>query len=177
MGTRGLYVFKYKGIYYIFYNQFDSYTDGLGKLFIKDLKEIINSNQINEIKEYIINIPLNDGNDGSINYSTILGAIKYPNEFCYYTSNVEPNNDIFIEYIYIADLDDNKFIVKTCNNNYLKVDLYNIPDNWDEMLYDNESESCDNINISDDDIINLKIKILEANVKIYKLKLQLNKRT
>ena len=103
------------------------------------------------------------------------------NDFSYYISKDEPNNDLFIEYIYIIDFDNDKFIVKTSNNNYLKVDLYIIPNNWDKMLYDETEcyEPGDDINISDnddDEDIKLKIKILEANVKIYKLKLILNKK-
>lgn len=51
------------------------------------------------------------------------------------------------------------------------VDLYNIPNNWDKILYD-ETECYEPGDDNDnDEDIKLKIKILEANVKIYKLKL------
>lgn len=76
MGTRGLYVFRYNGIYYIFYNQCDSYTGGLGKLIVKDIKNIINNNQINELKECLSNIVLIDENNkGSIHYNGLLNAV------------------------------------------------------------------------------------------------------
>lgn len=38
MGTRGLYAIFYNGIYYVFYNQMDSYPEGLGNLLVMLLK-------------------------------------------------------------------------------------------------------------------------------------------
>src|SRR5690349_5137372 len=39
MGTRGYFAFRYKGKYYVFYNQYDSYPDGLGAALVKQLNE------------------------------------------------------------------------------------------------------------------------------------------
>ena len=38
MGTKGLYVFLYKGVYYVFYNHMDSYPEGLGQILVIMLK-------------------------------------------------------------------------------------------------------------------------------------------
>lgn len=38
MGTRGLYVFIYKGKYYVFYNQMDSYPEALGQVLVTMIK-------------------------------------------------------------------------------------------------------------------------------------------
>ena len=41
MGTKGFVVFKYKGIYYVFYNNSDSYLEHLCNVMINDIKEMI----------------------------------------------------------------------------------------------------------------------------------------
>ena len=38
MGTRGNYIFRYKGKCYVFYNHFDSYFSGLGEDIVRELK-------------------------------------------------------------------------------------------------------------------------------------------
>jgi hypothetical protein len=38
MGTRGTYVFVYKGIYYVFYNHMDSYPEALGQILVMMIK-------------------------------------------------------------------------------------------------------------------------------------------
>lgn len=37
MGTRGYYVFYYHGKFYIYYNHYDSYPEGLGKWIIDSI--------------------------------------------------------------------------------------------------------------------------------------------
>jgi hypothetical protein len=53
MGTRGLFGFLYKGIYYIFYNHWDSYPAGLGKNLINEIKKAIVENRLDEWKEKV----------------------------------------------------------------------------------------------------------------------------
>lgn len=53
MGTRGLYGFKYKGKYYIYYSHCDSYFSGLGKQLWKELREMLNDGELEEWLELI----------------------------------------------------------------------------------------------------------------------------
>jgi hypothetical protein len=186
MGTRGLYVFKYGGIYYIFYNHYDSYPSGLGDSIVKDIIEMINDNIFETVKGSIKTIPLiEQENDGNNAYASIIDVVGSPLHYTYHTSNLEPDTDIFIEYVYIIDFDENVFVVKTNefnNNRYKHFDLFSIPKNWKELIYTDEeaksSEINDDIDMSDSDTkedIILKIKLLETNSKIYKMKLKLNK--
>ncbi len=194
MGTKGIYVYKYKGIYYIFFSSHDSYLSCLGNSIVEDIKRIISNDQIKLIKDLIRCIPLTNGkySEGDRHFPSIHDSIKYYDCYSYYTSSEEPGCAIFVEYVYIIDFDNNKFIVKQNDDNCYKFNLFNIPDNWIEILesrdsYDDKEENSDNEENSDDienveildedtdEDIKLKIKILEANIKIYKLKLKLNK--
>lgn len=40
MGTRGLYIFVYKGRYYQFYNRWDSYPEALGEMIVYQIKRV-----------------------------------------------------------------------------------------------------------------------------------------
>ena len=40
MGTRGYLIFKYKGLYYVFYNNNDSYISCMGMSLAKDIKNL-----------------------------------------------------------------------------------------------------------------------------------------
>ncbi|KAI9769921.1 MAG: hypothetical protein M1840_003630 [Geoglossum simile] len=37
MGTRGFYIYRYKGRYYVYYNHWDSYPEGLGSWIVSDI--------------------------------------------------------------------------------------------------------------------------------------------
>nr|CAG8601191.1 6474_t:CDS:1 [Entrophospora candida] len=50
MGTRGLYCFLYKGIYYIIYNNSDSYPDGLGETLLRQLLGL----SLQELRERLV---------------------------------------------------------------------------------------------------------------------------
>jgi hypothetical protein len=130
MGTRGFYVFKYGGVYYIFYNHYDSYPSGLGQLIISDIRQLIQSKKFDIVKELIFRIPLMEKQtEGSSAYDSIVNCIKRPEAFIYYTSTEEPNCDIFIEYIYVIDFDENIFVIKTNEFNSI-FDLLNISCNF-----------------------------------------------
>nr|CAG8535393.1 5536_t:CDS:1 [Entrophospora candida] len=51
MGTRGLYCFLYKGVYYIIYNHWDSYPKGLGEALLRQLQGF----SLEELRERLVN--------------------------------------------------------------------------------------------------------------------------
>ncbi|CAH1764233.1 23323_t:CDS:1 [Entrophospora sp. SA101] len=58
MGTRGLYCFLYKGKYYIIYNHWDSYPEGLGETLLEQLQGF----SLQELRERLVhNIIICDG--------------------------------------------------------------------------------------------------------------------
>ena len=131
MGTRGLYVFKYRGIYYIFYNHYDSYPSGLGQLIISDIRQLVENDKLDIVKELISDIQLRETQTtGTSKYEGIMNCVENPERFVYYTSMEEPECNIFIEYIYIIDFDENIFTMKMhgFNSNF---DLLNISCNFD----------------------------------------------
>jgi hypothetical protein len=54
MGTRGLFGFVYKGNYYLFYHHCDSHPTVLGADIIRQIKEAIDQNRLDEWKEKIL---------------------------------------------------------------------------------------------------------------------------
>ncbi len=207
MGTRGYVVLKYNGIYYIFYNNSDSYLSHLGKNVLNNLKEIIQNNQLPIVKLLFCKIEEQSefNGDGSNHFYSIMDSIRYPTSLQYMTSKDKPECTLFIEWIYTVDFDKNLFIIQNYDK-YYQVGFYNLPDSIDENKLvsitcqnnkkdkeNNQEENSDkksneidesdddtgeDIKLSDDDTdedIKLKIKILEMNVKIYKMKLKLIK--
>jgi hypothetical protein len=143
MGTRGYYVFKYNGIYYIFYNHYDSYFDGLGQKIVDDINELIQNTKdwVEILKNLVSEIPLCEDadKDASIHFTNIINCLEYPLSFEYYTSKKAPSNNAFseyIEYIYTIDLDSMKFIVKPVDNEYYNIKVFplnKIPKNWKQF--------------------------------------------
>lgn len=139
MGTRGLYVFKYEGIYYVFYNHFNSYASYLGVRIVKDIRTVTNNNEWGLVKYLITKIPLRtDNSSGDSIYGGIINSSTNPLDFVYNTSDCEPVCNIFIEFIYIIDLDDDIFSIKT-NQSEKSFALQDIPYNWID-IFENEDE-------------------------------------
>ncbi len=134
MGTRGLYVFKYNGIYYIYRNNTDSHPNKLGKKIVDELNNLTNDN-LNYIKELLSLIELRDEyevyKDDQFEGLTI--SLKYYTHYMYKTSKNEPLNDVFFQYIYIIDLDTNYIRMKS-NYSIWTFPLNNIPNNWEELF-------------------------------------------
>ena len=141
MGTQGLVVYKYNGVYYMFYNHFDSYPSYLGNLIINNIKQIIEENKYETLKEIITNMAIYDDEvNGSTCFDDIFLCAQYPDSYCYRTSDYEPSCDTLIEYIYTIDFDNNTLEIKT--NEYLNyqtytLNLFNIPTNYIEVINHN----------------------------------------
>lgn len=56
MDAHSLFGFWYKGKYYLVYNHYDPYLQGLGATVIKQLKYAIDNNLLNEWKSKIIEL-------------------------------------------------------------------------------------------------------------------------
>ncbi len=133
MGTRGYYVFKYNGIYYVFYNHFDSYYSGLGEDIVSELRGLTKENY-DEIKSALEKISEKDiGKEGSWGSSTFQGMKKaalHPEKYALrYFGEKKPKNDLFIEYIYMVNLDTDVFVVYHYDQQF-KHPLRAIPRDW-----------------------------------------------
>ena len=102
MGTRGYKVYRHKGRYYIYYNHFDSYPSGLGLDLLRKIPRNVPKDEFEEwvrkTREYVYaqrdSQELNDPDDTSN---------------C--VSDNQPDNDLFIEWVYEIDLDNLVFHV------------------------------------------------------------------
>lgn len=140
MSTRGYFVFKYKGKYYIFYNHHDSYPNmpnGLGYKFIQGFKMLTREQIIEYIEKMIkllIDYEIDESNWISHDFVTIEDAFLNPTEYKVIIQYEEPFIDLFIEYIYIIDLDDNKYKMISSENTRLSFNLNNIPEDFVEIF-------------------------------------------
>ena len=132
MGTRGYVVIKYNGIYYIFYNNSDSYLSSLGLSVLEEIKTIIKLNKLNYVKSLFATIEQLDEFEGSENY--FFGIINSLTDidYCQYMTSLEkPKCNVFIEWIYTVDFDTNVFSIQNYKKHY-KVSFSNLPDDLDE---------------------------------------------
>jgi hypothetical protein len=102
MGTRGYYVYKYKGKYYVFYNHYDSYD--LHDWILNDLKKCTKEDFI-KMRLLLDILPERTTFNDSSSYKNIMYALESQCE--YFISDTIPRTDIFIEYVCIIDLDNN----------------------------------------------------------------------
>lgn len=62
MGTHGLHGFYYQGKYYVTYNQFDGYSEGLGSWVWQELYQAITSDNLEDWKNKVANLVVVDDN-------------------------------------------------------------------------------------------------------------------
>jgi hypothetical protein len=120
MGTRGYYVFLFNGVYYVYYNHFDSYPSGLGLQIVEELSKI-NNIVIDHWKTQLIQIEPNS-NPKCLLFEGLSNAINNSARYDVQVMKTEPEQDLFIEWIYTIDLDNNTFQV----NNELPYPLSNL---------------------------------------------------
>ena len=166
MSTRGLYIFKYKGKYYIFYNGHDSYPDGpygLCSRLIENLKKLTREKIIELLEnlgllheEHVAENEYNE--DGEMDFISIEDALTRPYAYWrFFVRDKEPkknviingikhfNEDIYdMEYVYIMNFDQEIFTIKeTYYDIQLHFPLFNIPDDWYDLynrILENEQE-------------------------------------
>ncbi len=167
MVTHGNVIFKYKGIYYTFYNHSDSYISYLGSVIINEIRIMIKENRKREYKNLLLHIPLKGSDKGDVHIGSFYEILNYPESFQYFTSNKEE----YSEYTYIIDFDKNKFTInRYCENIYI-FNLNNIPKDWYEITennsnYEDDDESDDQEDLKD------QIKELEEELKMLKAQLK-----
>ena len=161
MGTRGLFGFYFKSKYYLIYNHFDSYPDGLGDKLIKEIIEAIKNGELDKWMKMLLDIKI-VSTEKQPTTEDITELEKYTNlEVSYRSKNdwycllyktqgsfkkvlesgyllIEPNSeklqgDIFIEYSYVLDFDNKifRFFASEGYQTKLKLTLEEL-DKWNE---------------------------------------------
>lgn len=146
MSTRGYFVFKYKGKYYVFYNHHDSYPNmpyGLGYRFIQAFKILTREQIIEYIVKMIELLDKPDSDSDSeynsdkatkIDFETLEDVFLNPKLYEVSIRDEVPSTDLFIEYIYIIDIDNDKYIMLSNYNTRVSFNLSNIPDDFVEIF-------------------------------------------
>ena len=136
MVTHGFLVFRYKGIFYSFYNHSDSYPSGLGEEIVRCLGNM-GGDEFAEMRELLENMPepIEDGSRKTDVWD-VMGVLRNPESTEYYITADQCHGS---NYTYIIDLDLEQFIAKTFSHRinrdiYQIFDLYDIPSNWVEMF-------------------------------------------
>ena len=137
MGTRGNYIFRYKGRYYVFYNHFDSYFRGLGAAIVMEL-QCWKAEDFENAKAFLANFPLTSPSDeGSADFNGLMETLRNPKDHLLEAiSDSKPIKNIFHEYFYTIDFDHNLFIVEWLNKEVYESQRYSltsIPDDWIEL--------------------------------------------
>jgi hypothetical protein len=157
MGTRGLFGFRYKGKYYLFYNHFDSYPTGLGADIVTQIKEAIDHNRFDEWKEKLLLLevvnedveptaeqierlkPFTDltvNRQSTSDWYCLLrkcqGKLQDTLDTgVFYDEGYSENylmGDIFIEFSYVVNFDDNTLDCYTSRQQFGKYPLDALPD-------------------------------------------------
>lgn len=140
MGTRGAFGFKYRGIYYMFYNNSDSYFTHLGIKLLKEIKDMLEnkcmdtwiakllslkliSEVYTESKDYATTMASNAETKENITnlFNGYISSYELALEIGYVDiDNVSIDitkyyNDIFMEYVYVLNLDDKKIEISKYN--------------------------------------------------------------
>ncbi|KAI0274485.1 hypothetical protein BGY98DRAFT_1115833 [Russula aff. rugulosa BPL654] len=111
MGTRGYAVYRIKGRYYVNYNHYDAYPDGLGLRLLHEIPRNVSKEEFEEWVEHTRRHPLQLGNSDGSSKSNFVPDRR------------PENDDYYIEWFYEIDLDNLVFHV----NNQPLFRLDNMP--------------------------------------------------
>jgi hypothetical protein len=139
MGTRGNYIFRYKGKCYVFYNHFDSYFSGLGADIVRELKSWTEED-FKMAKALLECFPSEVWDDGTTTFDGLMKVLKNPIEYSIeLISAVHYGEE---EYTYTLDFDSNLFIVSWMERDRREKQRYrltNIPNDWVSLTCADES--------------------------------------
>ncbi|KAI9782560.1 MAG: hypothetical protein M1839_004804 [Geoglossum umbratile] len=154
MGTRGFYIYRYNGRYYVYYNHWDSYPEGLGSWIVEDIPTDPDEYRawLNRMRatyaelDKILEEQILTVSDADLKACADLphklpgqeeeGQYRPPkrdvliNEKLEYVPSVLPDagNDLFIEWVYTIDLDREVFSVD--NGAHFHLDKIPRDDAW-----------------------------------------------
>jgi hypothetical protein len=137
-GTNGYYIFKFNEKYYTFLNVYDSYPEWLGRKLVDELRQMGDA-EFDRIKVLLeILNPIKYNCSESTNFTSLMETLEHPRKYTFWILESEPPTDIFVEYIYIIDLDKEIFKI----NHYhilngidiVKYKLKEIPADWYSLL-------------------------------------------
>lgn len=164
MSTRGLYIFKYKGKYYIFYNGHDSYPEGpygLGSRLIENLNKLTREEIYKLLEQFLLLLDdrKEEYNDcGEMDFISIEDSLTRPYcHFRFFIRGKEPKQPVIMnglkdtnwdlhdmEYVYIMNFDQELFTIKvTYYDIQMHFPLFNIPTEWYnlyERVFENAEE-------------------------------------
>ncbi len=138
---------------------------------------MINNNYIRYYKNKLLYVPFVNINDMEYGcksqfHSFYYSIVEYDDENTdYYTSKYEPDN----EYNYIIDFDKEEFIIKTYNNQYI-FDLFDIPDNWMDIVQHNNKYEYENKEKTNNVIKNKILELEEEKSELEKKQLDLERK-
>ena len=139
MGTRGNYIFRYKGKCYVFYNHFDSYFSGLGADIVRELKSWT-ADDFELAKVLLEGFPSEVWDDASTTFDGLMKVLNNPTAY-----RIEANSAVDYgeqEYTYTMDFDRKLFIVswiERLGREKQRYRLNNIPDDWITLTGADES--------------------------------------
>lgn len=135
MGTRGNYIFRRNGKYYVFYNHFDSYFSGLGNKIVAEIRNWTAADfdlAVALLDAFPADMKATD--EGRNEFKSLLMTLKNPKEFCLDDVSETSNKGFDSQYTYTLDFDRNLFVVEWCDykvgwmkQNYR---LTAIPEDW-----------------------------------------------
>jgi hypothetical protein len=172
MGTRGLFGFFFRGRYYIFWNQYDSYLSGLGQQVVNEIMESGTLALFIRLLEHLVEFPLLEediDNDVFFKY-VIQGADEADVLRCKANGNKDANvfakalrhgfddglqlcssldsppdlRDLFIQFAYFVNVDEMKLLVYSGSLQYFELSLTDVTigEGWIEQLETGKIPYC-----------------------------------
>lgn len=132
MGTRGNYIFRRNGKYYVFYNHFDSYFSGLGTQIVTEIRNWTAAD-FELAKTLLDGFKTDMIAEGCDGFKGLMEALKDPYTFDLIHIGEATTPEFDIEYTYTLDLDENMFIVSWTDENGRPTQRYrltDIPEDW-----------------------------------------------
>lgn len=131
MGTRGYVVIKINNKYYCYYNHYDSYPSNLGQNILNELIEIDYAEykeKLKKLKSYNESCDWPGSLEDIVELYNFKPDAEDDPEDLHYNPIIKLYNDIFIEYIYKIDFDNDEFEMYCYWNKFRMVaDLNDIP--------------------------------------------------